>query len=108
MGGEIDVDGDLTGGLRRAGKTADAARRGGAANGWAAHSVEGSAAISHHSDLSNDFYPLLLGEHMAYSSGYFTHDGQSLHDAQTANLDLVCRKPDLKPGTRLLDVGCGR
>ena len=108
MAGEIDVDGDLTGGLRRAGKTADAARRGTTADGWAAHSVEDSATISHHYDLSNDFYRLLLGEHMAYSSGHFTHDGQSLHDAQTTNLNLVCSKLDLTPGTRLLKVGCAR
>ncbi|WP_073386621.1 class I SAM-dependent methyltransferase [Jatrophihabitans endophyticus] len=65
------------------------------------------AAISHHYDLSNEFYELLLDEHMAYSSAYFTHEGQSLHDAQTAKLDLVCRKLGLQPGMRLLDVGCG-
>jgi cyclopropane-fatty-acyl-phospholipid synthase len=65
------------------------------------------AAISHHYDLSNDFYRLLLDDHMAYSAAYFTHQGQSLHDAQTAKLDLICRKLDLEPGMRLLDVGCG-
>jgi cyclopropane-fatty-acyl-phospholipid synthase len=65
------------------------------------------AAISHHYDLSNDFYQLLLDDHMAYSSAYYTEDGQSLHDAQTAKLDLVCRKLELRPGMRLLDVGCG-
>ena len=65
------------------------------------------AAISHHYDLSNDFYELLLDEHMAYSSAYFEYEGQPLHEAQTAKLDLVCRKLDLKPGMRLLDVGCG-
>jgi cyclopropane-fatty-acyl-phospholipid synthase len=65
------------------------------------------AAIGHHYDLSNDFYRLLLDEHMAYSSAYFTNDAQSLHDAQTAKLDLICRKLGLRPGMRLLDVGCG-
>jgi cyclopropane-fatty-acyl-phospholipid synthase len=65
------------------------------------------AAIAHHYDLSNDFYRLLLDEHMAYSSAYFTHDGQSLYDAQSAKLDLICRKLELKQGDRLLDVGCG-
>ncbi|EUA68845.1 methyltransferase domain protein [Mycobacterium xenopi 4042] len=44
---------------------------------------------------------------MTYSSAYFTHDGQSLDEAQTAKLDLICRKLDLRPGMRLLDVGCG-
>ena len=64
-------------------------------------------AISHHYDLSNDFYQLLLDDHMAYSSAYYTEPGQSLYDAQTAKLDLICRKLELKPGMRLLDVGCG-
>ena len=65
------------------------------------------AAIAHHYDLSNDFYQKLLDEHMAYSSAYFTDVHQSLHDAQTAKLDLICRKLDLRQGMRLLDVGCG-
>jgi len=65
------------------------------------------AAISHHYDLSNDFYRLLLDDHMAYSSAYFTDDQQTLHEAQTAKLDLICRKLGLTQGMRLLDVGCG-
>jgi len=65
------------------------------------------AAISHHYDLSNDFYELLLDENMAYSSAYFTSPDQSLADAQSAKLDLICRKLGLQPGMRLLDVGCG-
>ncbi|ONI82829.1 SAM-dependent methyltransferase [Actinosynnema sp. ALI-1.44] len=65
------------------------------------------AAIAHHYDLSNDFYQLLLDESMAYSSGYWTSGEASLADAQAAKLDLVCRKLDLRPGMRLLDVGCG-
>ncbi|MEO6885937.1 MAG: DUF1365 family protein [Jatrophihabitantaceae bacterium] len=65
------------------------------------------AAISHHYDLSNDFYRLLLDESMAYSSAHYTEPGQSLAVAQRAKLDLICRKLDLKPGMRLLDVGCG-
>ena len=65
------------------------------------------AAIAHHYDLSNEFYALLLDETMAYSSAYFTSPDQSLVDAQRAKLDLICRKLDLSPGHRLLDVGCG-
>jgi cyclopropane-fatty-acyl-phospholipid synthase len=65
------------------------------------------AAIAHHYDLSNDFYELLLDESMAYSSAYFTHPRHSLADAQRAKLDLICRKLDLRPGGRHLDVGCG-
>ncbi|MEP6599520.1 MAG: cyclopropane-fatty-acyl-phospholipid synthase family protein [Actinomycetota bacterium] len=65
------------------------------------------AAIAHHYDLSNEFYELLLDESMAYSSAYFTAPDQSLADAQRAKLDLICRKLELAPGQRLLDVGCG-
>ncbi|MBV9595004.1 MAG: DUF1365 family protein [Actinobacteria bacterium] len=65
------------------------------------------AAIAHHYDLSNEFYELLLDESMAYSSAYFSDADQSLADAQRDKLDLICRKLDLRPGQRLLDVGCG-
>ncbi|SDF34263.1 SAM-dependent methyltransferase [Pseudonocardia oroxyli] len=68
------------------------------------------AAISHHYDLSNAFYEFLLDPRMAYSCGYWTQDASDeygLEDAQRDKLDLICRKLDLKPGMRLLDVGCG-
>ncbi|MFI7588186.1 class I SAM-dependent methyltransferase [Spongisporangium articulatum] len=65
------------------------------------------AAIAHHYDLSNDFYALILDEHMAYSSAYFTEPDQSLEAAQAAKLALVVRKLGLQPGDTLLDVGCG-
>jgi cyclopropane-fatty-acyl-phospholipid synthase len=65
------------------------------------------AAIAHHYDLSNEFYSLLLDDSMAYSCAYFDQPDQPLADAQTAKLDLVCRKLGLAPGMRLLDVGCG-
>ncbi|WP_434452990.1 class I SAM-dependent methyltransferase [Lentzea sp. E54] len=64
-------------------------------------------AISHHYDLSNDFYRLVLDPSMAYSCAYFTSAEESLPQAQHNKLDLVCRKLDLQPGMRLLDVGCG-
>ena len=68
-------------------------------------------AISHHYDLSNEFYQLLLDDHVAYSCGYWTQPpgtpDYTVHDAQTDKLDLVCRKLGLQPGQRLLDVGCG-
>jgi cyclopropane-fatty-acyl-phospholipid synthase len=65
--------------------------------------------ISHHYDLSNALYTLLLDEHMAYSCAYWTSDDPSytVADAQRDKLDLICRKLDLRPGVRLLDVGCG-
>jgi len=65
------------------------------------------AAISHHYDVGNDFYSLVLGRSMVYSCAYWTPEAKSLEDAQAAKLDLVCRKLGLRPGLRLLDVGCG-
>lgn len=65
------------------------------------------AAISHHYDLSNDFYELILDPNMAYSSGFHHRDGMTLEEAQTAKLDLVCRKLALRPGMRMLDIGSG-
>ncbi|MGW7053527.1 class I SAM-dependent methyltransferase [Streptomyces sp. NPDC054887] len=68
------------------------------------------AAISHHYDLSNDFYAMLLDDSMAYSCAYWTRpDDPDYHlaDAQHDKLDLICRKLGLSAGMRLLDVGCG-
>ncbi|AGL13528.1 class I SAM-dependent methyltransferase [Actinoplanes sp. N902-109] len=66
-------------------------------------------AISHHYDVGNDFYRIVLGESMVYSCAYWTGAGDEydLADAQRDKLDLICRKLELKPGMRLLDVGCG-
>jgi cyclopropane-fatty-acyl-phospholipid synthase len=67
------------------------------------------AVVSHHYDLSNDFYALLLDEHMAYSCAYYppAAPDATLAEAQHAKLELVCDKLGLVPGMRLLDVGCG-
>ena len=72
------------------------------------HSMESDrAAISHHYDVSNDFYKLFLDERMVYSCAYFHDDTDSLDTAQAQKLDHICRKLRLKPGERLLDIGCG-
>ncbi|KJY17585.1 MULTISPECIES: SAM-dependent methyltransferase [Streptomyces] len=63
-------------------------------------------AVSHHYDVGNDFYERVLGPSMVYSCAYWT-PGSTLERAQHDKLDLVCRKLALKPGDRLLDVGCG-
>ncbi len=68
------------------------------------------SAISHHYDLSNDFYAALLDETMAYSCGYWTRPDDPAYgavDSQRDKLELICRKLGLVPGARLLDVGCG-
>lgn len=66
-----------------------------------------SAAISHHYDVSNRFYELLLGPSMAYTCAVYPSPTASLEEAQFAKHDLVARKIGLRPGMRLLDVGCG-
>ena len=64
-------------------------------------------AVSHHYDVSNRFYEWILGPSMAYTCAVYPSDDASLEEAQFEKFDLVCRKLDLKPGMRLLDVGCG-
>jgi cyclopropane-fatty-acyl-phospholipid synthase len=65
------------------------------------------AAIRFHYDVGNDFYALWLDPRMVYSCAYYRRPADSLEDAQRAKLDLICRKLRLRPGHRLLDVGCG-
>lgn len=64
-------------------------------------------AIHHHYDVSNHFYELLLGESMTYTCACYPAPDATLEQAQAAKYDLVARKLGLKPGMRLLDVGCG-
>jgi cyclopropane-fatty-acyl-phospholipid synthase len=139
IAGDVDVSGDLADGLRRMWRqarasgpvrigAADVLRAAGTAIrlgaiGWrpaapdvrarldgAVHSrTRDRAAISHHYDLSNEFYALLLDPRMAYSCAYWTSEAPDygLAEAQADKLDLICRKLGLAPGMRLLDVGCG-
>lgn len=139
VSGDLDVDGDLTEGLRRCWALAGSgalhrprlslADRANAVGAAARLGVLGPRprppaaesrptgrrhtlsrdrkVIAHHYDLGNDFYQLILDPAMAYSCAYFTEPDQPLADAQQAKLDLICRKLDLQPGQRLLDVGCG-
>ena len=67
-------------------------------------------AVSHHYDVGNDFYALVLGPSMVYSCAYWEQepsDAYTVDDAQRAKLDLVARKLGLHDGMRVLDVGCG-
>jgi cyclopropane-fatty-acyl-phospholipid synthase len=64
-------------------------------------------AVRYHYDVGNDFYALWLDSRMVYSCGYFQREDASLDEAQTAKLEHICRKLRLKPGERLLDIGCG-
>jgi cyclopropane-fatty-acyl-phospholipid synthase len=75
------------------------------------HSKDRAArAIAHHYDVGNEFYELVLGPSMTYSCAYYgqeTGSGGALEEAQLAKCDLVARKLGLRPGMRVLDVGCG-
>lgn len=65
------------------------------------------ANIAHHYDVSNAFYKLFLDERMVYTCAYFTENHDDLERAQTDKLEMICRKLRLKPGDKLLDIGCG-
>ena len=136
VAGDIDIDGDIFAtilalrpagaqlrfGPRQLAAVAVAAQRVGAL-GWPPppppeearpkgmrHSIRRDAqAISHHYDVGNNFYRIVLGASMTYSCAHFADPGMTLVEAQTAKHDLVCRKLGLheRPGMQLLDVGCG-
>jgi cyclopropane-fatty-acyl-phospholipid synthase len=65
------------------------------------------AAIAFHYDVSNDFYRLWLDENMVYSCAYFENGNEDLTTAQLKKIDHILTKIQLKPGERLLDIGCG-
>lgn len=72
------------------------------------HSKVGDeATVSYHYDQSNEFYRLFLGPSMTYTCAVFDSPEDSLEEAQVRKLDLVLDKLNLKPGDRLLDIGCG-
>ena len=72
------------------------------------HSLQrDQSAIRHHYDVSNDFYALWLDPNMVYTCAYFKDENDSLEQAQTQKLDLICRKLRLQRGQKFLDIGCG-
>ena len=64
-------------------------------------------AIGYHYDVSNEFYALWLDPQMIYSCAYFRTGAEDIATAQEQKLDHICRKLRLRPGDRLLDIGCG-
>ncbi len=77
--------------------------------GWRHSKQRDAQVISHHYDVGNAFYRLVLGPSMTYSCARFVTDASSLEDAQAAKHESICRKLGLadRAGLRLLDVGCG-
>jgi cyclopropane-fatty-acyl-phospholipid synthase len=72
------------------------------------HSAErDAAAVRYHYDVGNEFFALFLDESMTYSCAIFSRGAETLAEAQRTKLELVAGKLELKPGMRVLDVGCG-
>ena len=63
--------------------------------------------IVEHYDLGNQFYAQWLDPSMTYSSALFTEEAQTLSEAQLAKIHRLCQAIDLRPGMRLLEIGCG-
>ncbi|KAI6234647.1 Cyclopropane-fatty-acyl-phospholipid synthase [Aphelenchoides fujianensis] len=70
-------------------------------------SIFDRSSIQHHYDVSNAFYRLFLDETMVYSCAYFENGDETLDEAQIKKIDHILRKIQLRPGHRLLDIGCG-
>ncbi|WP_346893724.1 cyclopropane-fatty-acyl-phospholipid synthase family protein [uncultured Roseibium sp.] len=77
------------------------------AGGEARKEGDNKRFIGFHYDVGNDFYRLFLDPEMQYSCAYFPTEDTDLDAAQVAKIDMTCRKLRLKPGERLLDIGCG-
>ncbi len=77
--------------------------------GWRHSKSRDAQAISHHYDVGNNFYDIVLGPAMTYSCARFARPDMTLEEAQASKHELICRKLGLheRPGMRLLDVGCG-
>lgn len=74
----------------------------------ARHSIQrDKQAVTYHYDRSPEFYALWLDPHMVYSCAYFATSDEDLDTAQARKLDYLCKKLRLRPGERLLDIGCG-
>ena len=83
-------------------------RRGPAQLKGKSHSIDRDRqAVTYHYDVSNDFYSLWPDRRMVYSSAYFERPDDDLDLAQENKLEYICRKLRLRPGQRLLDIGCG-
>jgi cyclopropane-fatty-acyl-phospholipid synthase len=115
--GEFDVAGDLAAAIRFKGWQPHSGLRkhffGVVARGAALlecafqSRTQTARYVRFHYDRSNEFYRLFLDPRMVYSCAYFPTLDTTLEDAQVAKLSHICRKLDLQPGQRFLDVGCG-
>jgi cyclopropane-fatty-acyl-phospholipid synthase len=117
VGGDISVTGDLCAAIQFfAGQEHSRIRQGwftfcAHAGHWMSMLRAGRAAaawnIGYHYNRSNEFYELFLDSRMQYEAGKFSRPECTLEEAQTEKLTQICRKLGLRPGHRLLDIGCG-
>ena len=64
--------------------------------------------VKHHYDIGEELYDLFLDKkHRQYSCAYFFKENESLEDAQQNKINHIIRKLNLKPGQKVLDIGCG-
>jgi cyclopropane-fatty-acyl-phospholipid synthase len=108
--GHIDVEGRVAEAFRVGERFVEAAGR---ANAFAplarvAHTRRRDRkAIEYHYDVSNDFYRLFLDRNLVYSCAYYRAESDGLDAAQEQKLDHILTKLQVRPGERLLDIGCG-
>ena len=110
--GQLDIEGDIRETMRLgeglvSGESSTYTNRSKAWKWWRHTRPADRKNIQHHYDVGNDFYGLWLDRNRVYSCAYFKTPGDTLDAAQEQKLDHICRKLELKPGERLLDVGCG-
>lgn len=117
--GELDIEGPLSavaelaaalaGDPVRSGRSSAGARwLGDLRSRWWAHRLSrDSLQVRSHYDISDEFYGLWLDPLRVYSCAYFADPDMTLEQAQQAKLELICRKLQLRPGQRFLDIGAG-
>lgn len=69
--------------------------------------IETDTAKAQHYELPTNFFKLVLGRNLKYSSCYFPDDSSTLEDAEVAMMDLYCERAKIQDGQSILDVGCG-
>jgi cyclopropane-fatty-acyl-phospholipid synthase len=110
--GKLDVQGRMTDIIEVAARLANAdrainSRRKPRFNPFRHTRRSDADAIAYHYDVSNEFYALWLDEQMVYSCAYFKSPTDTLEAAQLQKMDHILSKLCVKPGDRLLDIGCG-
>jgi cyclopropane-fatty-acyl-phospholipid synthase len=110
--GKIDIEGKLSDiiniGYGLAKSTATSASKLARVRRYFNHTkASDKQSIQYHYDVSNEFYQLWLDENMVYSCAYFENGNEDLATAQIKKIDHILKKIELRPGQRLLDIGCG-